>query len=279
MDMIWDIQPRPGYLFVDFIEVNIKNEGFGFLLYKEALKYCKQHRFRGLVSGKDHRIDRASRIWDKLKTVGDKYYDYADIKDLGSRIQERLKRGLAENKNTQYTDGCILGTVYGDEIKSTYSKNDYARHSEYDRERADFRWRYYPQLQMLDWWGKPPEHIHQKTKDYLEGLGLIVRITHYLGDIVKEDEIVAESNATPAVILGAILPDGEIKAKSAMSDTARHPFEWSACNKWRYVPDMQFLNFWEEPSSTDQLMVKDFLERHGYAVQYVNVYTARSVHN
>ena len=85
-DDLGDIQPKRGYMFIDFVEVKNKGEGFGFLLYKEALKYCQKNRYRGLVSGKDHRIQRTESIWNKITTSEDKYYSYADIIELGRKI-------------------------------------------------------------------------------------------------------------------------------------------------------------------------------------------------
>lgn len=90
---------------------------------------------------------------------------------------------------------------------------------------------------------------------------------------LKNSGLVLEAHLDPAVILGAIWPDGEIKAKPGMSDDARHPTAWSACNKWRYVPDIEYLNFYESPTDEERMLVKDFLERHGYTIKYLNVYT------
>lgn len=80
---------KPKYLFVDTIKVYPKyqQKGYGFLLYKEALKYAQKNGFKGLVSSKTHRSDKARAVWDKLKTFSDRDYDYVDIKDLGTRIK------------------------------------------------------------------------------------------------------------------------------------------------------------------------------------------------
>jgi len=80
--------PKPKYLFVDYIRVEIEREGYGFLLYKEALKYAQKSGFKGLVSSKNNRTADADQVWNKLKTFSDRDYDYVDIKDLGTRITE-----------------------------------------------------------------------------------------------------------------------------------------------------------------------------------------------
>ena len=82
-----NIKPKTGYLFVDFIKVVHKEEGFGFLLYKEALKYCRKNRYRGLVSGKAHRIGKTEKIWSKITTSEDEYYSYCDITELGKKLK------------------------------------------------------------------------------------------------------------------------------------------------------------------------------------------------
>ena len=79
--------PKPNYLFIDYIGVQRKGEGFGYLLYKEALKYCQRNKFKGLVSNHARSPD-ADRMWGKLKTFTVGPYDYVDIRDLGTRLKE-----------------------------------------------------------------------------------------------------------------------------------------------------------------------------------------------
>ena len=71
----------------------------------------------------------------------------------------------------------------------------------------------------------------------------------------------------PAVLLGAIWPDEEIKVVRGEDENARHPFNWSACNKWRYVPEIHYLTWWSTPSSNESMLVKDYLEAHGFPVK------------
>lgn len=81
----------------------------------------------------------------------------------------------------------------------------------------------------------------------------------------------------PPVVLGGIWEDGDIKAVAGENDLSRHPSGWVSCNKWRYVPEIEYLNFWEDPTDTERMMVRDFLERKGYKVSYVNVLTYNSL--
>lgn len=81
-DELGDKPPKIGYLYVDFISVEQKEEGFGLLLYQAALQYCLKNRFKGIVSGKDHRIGRAEKIWNGIATGEDEYYTYSDISAL-----------------------------------------------------------------------------------------------------------------------------------------------------------------------------------------------------
>lgn len=74
--------PKPNYLFIHRIGVWVdkyQGKGYGYLLYREAVKYAKQIGLRGLVSSKIHRSDKATEVWDKLKTFSDRDYDYVDI--------------------------------------------------------------------------------------------------------------------------------------------------------------------------------------------------------
>jgi len=77
----------------------------------------------------------------------------------------------------------------------------------------------------------------------------------------------------PAVILGAIWPDGEIRSINGMSDAAKHPIVWLSCNRWRYVPELKYLTWWEEPSNKEVELVKYYLESKGYVVDYCAVLT------
>ena len=89
------------------------------------------------------------------------------------------------------------------------------------------------------------------------------------------DSIINKYSKTPPLILGAIWPDGKIKAIAGTDDNSKHPPIWKNANTWRYVPDMKYLNFWQEPSDKEKDIVKDYLSQNGYSVEYVNIYTVK----
>jgi putative nucleotidyltransferase with HDIG domain len=116
----------------------------------------------------------------------------------------------------------------------------------------------------------------------------MIKLTHLLGDkyyrMMSIDKSYRWSRLNesvkkdaPPVILGAISSYGEIKAVAGMDDNSKHPPEWRSYDKWRYVPDIEYLNFWETPSDKEKELVKDYLESRGYPVKYFNVYTAKPI--
>jgi len=86
-----------------------------------------------------------------------------------------------------------------------------------------------------------------------------------------------ESLKTAEVVLGVVHKDGEIMAIPGNNDMARHPetHDFRTGNKFRYVPEIQYLSFWEYPTDEEREIVGKFLEQHGLEIKYVNVYTAR----
>jgi GNAT superfamily N-acetyltransferase len=92
--------PKPNYIYIYRINVKEKHQGYGYLLYREALKYAKNKGFKGLFSEKASRSKDADNIWNKLKTFEDKYYDYVDIKDLGVRLKENRNKLIKESEST-----------------------------------------------------------------------------------------------------------------------------------------------------------------------------------
>lgn len=89
-EMVGSPMWKHGYLFVDHIKVNLKHQGYGYLLYKNALKLSQDTGYKGLCSYIKGRSEDASDIWNKLKTSSDNHYDYLDIKDLGIKIKEQF---------------------------------------------------------------------------------------------------------------------------------------------------------------------------------------------
>ena len=86
---------------------------------------------------------------------------------------------------------------------------------------------------------------------------------------------VEESSLHPDVLLGAINASHEVEVVKGDNENARHPFKYNTWLKWRYVPEIQYLSWWEKPDEMEDLMVRDYLERHGYKVKLVNIMTMR----
>ncbi len=87
--------------------------------------------------------------------------------------------------------------------------------------------------------------------------------------------VVTEARRDPEVILGAIWPNEDIRANMEYTDDARHPASWSACKRWRYVPEIHYLTWWELPTPMELDMVKDYLEVRHYPVKKSVVLTMR----
>ncbi len=84
-------------------------------------------------------------------------------------------------------DGVILGAIdrSGSNMQPAYSDDQLANHPPHMKE-SDVRWRYYPELQQLDWQGKPTSEEHEGTKEFLAQRGLIVHRVHYLAGSIKK---------------------------------------------------------------------------------------------
>ena len=104
--------------------------------------------------------------------------------------------------------------------------------------------------------------------------------------MIKLKQLLSESTLTrlgeklgssPEVILGMLEPDGNVKAIDGRDELAKHPWNWLTGNKWRYVPDMEFLNWYEDPSDDDSKIVKDYLKKRGFVVRYVSCYTQKPI--
>lgn len=103
------------------------------------------------------------------------------------------------------------------------------------------------------------KHLKQ-TVDNAENKGI--------ANCTRSDTIYEASSISP-ILLGAIWPDEEIKIIKGEDEHSRHPFNWSACNKFRYIPDIKYLFWWERPSDRESELVKDKLSQYGYTVNKV----------
>jgi 8-oxo-dGTP pyrophosphatase MutT (NUDIX family) len=82
--------------------------------------------------------------------------------------------------------GVILGALdkNGSNLQPVYSQDQLTRHPSY-MGMSDRRWRYYPDLEQLDWQGQPTEQEHEGTKEFLAQRGLMVKRVHYLAGSTK----------------------------------------------------------------------------------------------
>ena len=81
----------------------------------------------------------------------------------------------------------------------------------------------------------------------------------------------------PAVVLGAVKPDHDVVAVTSNDDYGRHPQEWVIYLKWRYVPDLQTIYWWEPPEEIDKELAKDYLTKRGFSVRKSVLLTAKPV--
>lgn len=156
-------------------------------------------------------------------------------------------------------------------------------------------WRYNKPKKTLYWWDSDVDKDKIKlVVQWLKDKGYIVnqhksllniedpisfedeKFHSHGGSFGKQSTPIEETNIElPPVILGAIWPDEEIKAIKGVNDDSRHPFEWSACKKWRYVPEIHYLTWWERPTSIEKELVQTYLDSKGFKVKRSAVLTLR----
>lgn len=61
---------------------------------------------------------------------------------------------------------------------------------------------------------------------------------------------------------------GKIEVKQVEDDDARHPAEWSQSGiTWKFVPEVNMLTFWEDPTKEELIAVKEWIENRGYKIK------------
>ena len=172
-----------------------------------------------------------------------------------------LKSNLTDvlSKNTHLTDGVVLDKINTQikELEDEWERLDsqgtgFARQSEINRELQKLH------LQKNKW-----DDLYNATNVPSPGIATI------------DNRLREASVIDPPVILGAINASHEVESIKGEDETSRHPFKYNTWTKWRYVPEIQYLSWWEKPDETEDMMVRDYLERHGYKVDRVNVITMR----
>lgn len=150
-----------------------------------------------------------------------------------------------------------------------------AEHSSRFVHRSNRRFRVYPTGKNTAWiyWGaNPPSQDEiQRVDDFLHKKGITVTVQRdfHLNNLTEG------LGNLPPVVLGAINPSHEVMSVNGVDDFSRHPMNWGAYLKWRYVPEIQYLYWWEAPSDEEKMMVIDYLERKGYKVRKSATLTMR----
>jgi poly(A) polymerase len=119
-------------------------------------------------------------------------------KKYGVRLVQGSRDYLVESLDDV---AVILGGISksGSQLPPIYSTNQLARHPDDMVASSDVRWRYYPDLEQLDYHGKPTEDEHEATKIFLSQKGFRVRRVHYLGNSssIRENLVMEAQRATP----------------------------------------------------------------------------------
>lgn len=87
-------------------------------------------------------------------------------------------------------------------------------------------------------------------------------------ELLKE---ILEAKSMPLVVLGSINALGDIFSRNAYTPMERHPQEWYGSKRWRFMPEDEYLTWWEKPDKDEELLVKDYLSRKGYNVTYTGL--------
>lgn len=90
--------------------------------------------------------------------------------------------------------GVILGAIdfHGENMDPMYSPNQLQRHSP-EMNASRRKWRYYIDLEQLDWFGTPKEEEHEKTKLFLKQMGYNVERVNIIPPLTKENKLLMES--------------------------------------------------------------------------------------
>jgi hypothetical protein len=100
-----------------------------------------------------------------------------------------LKNILLEILRENFDIPVILGSIKPNmQVVSVKGNTEFERHP-FDM-RADSKWRYYPEIQQLDWWVMPTDKQHELVKTHLKDWGYDVRRVHYLTAPVMNEDMV-----------------------------------------------------------------------------------------
>lgn len=95
-----------------------------------------------------------------------------------------------------HDEGVVIGAIdfSGRNMDPIYSPNTFQRHPS-NMIASKKRWRYYPEIEQLDWFGKPETEEHEKTVLLLKQMGYKVERVNHLS--LLENTLLMEARATP----------------------------------------------------------------------------------
>ena len=206
-----------------------------------------------------------------------------------SKLNEQAKGTLSSWNKQLHNVGLISETNITDKVGlGQFGPNDEiqfiwipsiesrtAEHSSRFVHRSNRRFRLYPSGKNTAWiyWGaNPPTNDElQRVDDFFhkKGIKITVQRDYHLNNLNEN------INKLPPVVLGAVNPSLEVMSINGVDDYSRHPLTWSIYSKWRYVPEIEYLYWWESPTEEEKLLTIDYLERKGYNVRKSSVLTMR----
>jgi putative nucleotidyltransferase with HDIG domain len=211
-----------GVFYPDRVVANVVNSHDSYFGHTRDHGPTRWVYYQGMKTVFWHKFPPAIPEWeiivkDWLEHRGYEVERQTDHKNYYDLIAWYQKRGLLKEIEDS---GVILGALdkHGSNLQPVYSKSQLARHPSY-METSDRRWRYYPDLEQLDWQGQPTPEEHEGTKELLAQRGLMVKRVHYLAGSTKTEstllmEAITDEQAKAAVgFLKKMVTEGPFKGQ------------------------------------------------------------------
>lgn len=150
-------------------------------VYYQGMKTVFWHKFPPTIP------EWEITVKDWLERRGYKVERQTDKENYYKLIQWYQKRGLLKEIEDS---GVILGALNknGSNLQPIYSQDRLANHPSYMKA-MNKRWRYYPKLKQLEWYGQPTAIEHTDTKEFLAQQGLILEKVGYPSAPTKKENI------------------------------------------------------------------------------------------
>lgn len=136
--------PKPNFLFVHATAVfdAYRGKGYGYILYREALKLARKNGYEGLCSAKNHESHNAEDMWKNFKSSDDNDWNYAAIGDLGNRISEETSPNIIQELKITYlnkADEDIYFIAYKEHLFLLDENSDYTSLEPYFKDHPQFK--------------------------------------------------------------------------------------------------------------------------------------------